>query len=477
MRARTRHARLMGIGGLLAATALIAGACGASGGGSDESGAKSTTTEANGTSTSTKWGDLDSPCGSGDFKVAQGEGSATDKLIIGVPNDRGAEIRPGLNKELWDASVAFTDWCNAQGGIGGLKVENLDLDAQLFQVEAAMAKACNTAFSFVGGAFTQDNLSFTGKDGSDFHKCGLIDIPAFAVSVEKSMSNGQVQPIPNPANKKSEQWIMDFKKLYPKESAKNVVVVGSLPSMEVVHIQYDAAVQAVGGIQQLSPITYPITGMADWTPMARSVIDSGATSLYWIGEPGNLATLMSKLKEQGWKGVALNETNVYDQVLFSQGEAAVDGSVIRLALHPFEEANKWPAIKQYQDNLKKYVPDGKEAALGLQSTSAWLLFATAAKACGEANKGVISRDCVLQKAAATKDWTAGGTHVPTNPGSGEPPECGMLMVVKGDGFTRLWPEIGGEDDDQDGFHCPKDSIATVTAKLPAQGVVDPNRKI
>ena len=63
MRARTRHARLMGIGGLLAATALIAGACGASGGGSDESGAKSTTTEANGTSTSTKWGDLDSPCG------------------------------------------------------------------------------------------------------------------------------------------------------------------------------------------------------------------------------------------------------------------------------------------------------------------------------------------------------------------------------------------------------------------------------
>ena len=123
------------------------------------------------------------------------------------------------------------------------------------------------------------------------------------------MSNGQVQPIPNPANKKSEQWIMDFKKLYPKESAKNIVVVGSLPSMEVVHLQYDAAVQAVGGIQQLNPITYPITGMADWTPTARSIIDSGATSLYWIGEPGNNASLMAKLKEQGWKGVALNETN------------------------------------------------------------------------------------------------------------------------------------------------------------------------
>ncbi len=461
----------------VAALALVAAACGASGGGDDASDSDGTTTTAAGSASSTKWGDLDSPCGDGDFTVAPGEGSATDKLILGVPNDRGAEIRPGLNKELWDASVAFTDWCNDQGGIGGLQIELLDMDGKLFQVEAAMASACDTAFAMVGGAFTQDNLSFTGKDGSDFHRCGLIDIPAFAVSVQKSMSNGQVQPIPNPADKKSEQWIMDFKALYPEESAENVVVTGELPSMEVVHMQYDAAVQAVGGIEQLKPLTYPVTGMADWTPLARSVIDSGAGSLYWIGEPGNAGNLLAKLGEQGWKGVALNEANVYDEVFFSQGAAAVDGAVVRLAVHPFEEADKWPAIKQYQDNLKKYVTDGKEAALGLQSTSAWLLFATAAKECGEANDGVISRDCVLEKAAAQSDWTAGGTHVPTDPGSGEPPECGMLMVVKGDGFERLWPEIGGEDDDLDGFHCPADSIATVTAELPAEGVVDPDRKI
>lgn len=83
---------------------------------------------------------------------------------------------------------------------------------------------------------------------------------------------------------------------------------------------------------------------------------------------------------------------------------------------------------------------------------------------------------MLDRAAEQKDWTAGGTHVPTDPGGDEPPECGMLMVVKGDGFERLWPEIGGEDDDQDGFHCPPDSIATVTAELPAKGAIDPDRK-
>jgi hypothetical protein len=147
---------------------------------------------------------------------------------------------------------------------------------------------------------------------------------------------------------------------------------------------------------------------------------------------------------------------------------------VRLAFHPFEEADKWPAIKQYQDNLKKYVQDGKEAALGLQSTSAWLLFATAVKACGEKNGGVVDRTCVLQEAAAQTEWTAGGTHAPTDPG-GDPPECGMLVVVKNGEFERLYPEIGGTDDDQNGFHCPEDSIATVTEELPAEGAVDPAR--
>ncbi len=467
---------------LLAALAVVASACGASGdtkaGEENESGGSSTTAASGATQTSATWGSLASPCGSGEFKVKEGEGGkGTDKLYIGVANDRGSSIRPGLNKELWDASVAFADWCNDQGGVGGLKIEPVDLDGQLFQVEAAMSTACNSVFAMVGGAFTQDNLEFSGKDGSDFHKCKLIDVPAFTVSVQKGLSNGQVQPLPNPPNKKSEQWIMDFKKKYPQESKKNVVVYGDLPSLGVIKKQYDAAVQAVGGIEQLPAISYPAAGMTDWTPLAQKVIDSGATSLYWIGEPASASNLFNKLREQGWKGVILNETNIYDQQLFSAGEAGAEGALIRMAFPPLEEASKWPAIKQYQDNLKKYVPDGKEAALGLQSTSAWLLFATAVDACGKKNGNVIDRTCVLQQAAAQKDWTAGGMHVPTQPGHTEPPECGMLITVKNGKFVRFYPQIGGTDDDQAGFHCPKDSIATVTEDLGAKGAVDPSRPI
>ena len=165
---------------------------------------------------------------------------------------------------------------------------------------------------------------------------------------------------------------MDFR-LY-QVSAKNVVVYGELPSLKVVKLQYDAAVQAVGGIQQLGPSGYPVAGMADWTPLAQKVIDGGAGSLYWIGEPGSAASLMSKLKEQGAGGRrALNETNVYDAVFFSQGPAAVDGFGHPAGFPPFGEADRWPTASSTRTSLEKYVPDGKEAALGLQSTSAWLL--------------------------------------------------------------------------------------------------------
>ena len=133
-----------------------------------------------------------------------------------------------------------------------LEIELVDLDGGVVAVEAAMTKACDGVFAMVGGGYAMDNLEFSGKPGSDFHECGLIDIPGFAVSVEKSLSNGQVQPIPNPTNAKGTQWIVDLKELYPEES-KNAVVVYSkdLPSLEAIKVQWDVLTESVGGIDGL----------------------------------------------------------------------------------------------------------------------------------------------------------------------------------------------------------------------------------
>lgn len=477
-RSADRRTSLLSTAAAVAVVVLLASGCGASGKqqASDDAGGGSTTTAATTASAPGQFGDLDHVCGPGDAKLDASEsaGSKPGTVNIGIATDRSSTIRPGLNKEMWDASVAFVDWCNAQGGIQGLKIEPVELDAALLDVTTAMTKACHSVFAMVGGGWAQDNLQFSGKDDSDFHKCGLVDIPGYAVSPEKADSNGQVQPVPNPGTSVSNTFIRDYAALYPKDAKKIAIAYAELPALEVVKEKYAAAAKDVG-LDVVAEIPYNAVGMTDWTPLAQNVINSGAGTLMWVGEAGNVTSAMAKLKEQGWNGHALLETNMYDPLLFSQGNQAVEGSVIRQTVHPIEEADKWPAIKQYLDNLHKYVPDAKVAPLGIQSTSAWLLFAVAADACAKANKGTITRQCILEQAAAQKDWTGGGLHSAQDPApfnQAKSSSCSMLLIVKDGKFERLYPKIDDKGDDGGGFHCPADGVTEVPANA-GKGVVQP----
>ena len=100
-----------------------------------------------------------------------GRHGGADKLYIGVANDRGSRDPARSQQGDVRRSVAFAKWCNDQGGIGGLPIEPVDIDGKLLEVEAAMTTACTEIFAMVGGGCAQDDLVFTGKDGSDFHKC------------------------------------------------------------------------------------------------------------------------------------------------------------------------------------------------------------------------------------------------------------------------------------------------------------------
>jgi len=463
---------------------LLSSACAAknkdSAGGQQEDGGTRTTQASGGAAAAVKFGDAASPCGPGNLKVDPAENAGvSDKLLIGVANDRSSTIRPGLNKEIWDASNAFVQWCNSQGGIGGLPIEIVDLDGKLLEVEAAMTKACTGVFMMVGGGQVQDNLQFTGKDGSDFHKCKMADIPGFAVSPEKAESNGQIQPIPHPSSQSSSLNLRNLKAVDP-EAAKSVAVVwGDLPAMKTIKNQQAANVQNEGA-KLAGVFSYPVTGLSDWTPLAKQVIDSGATAMTFVGEPTNLGALVKTLREQGWKGTPLLETNAYDQIYSdSAGAANAEGSQIRSVFHPFEEADKWPAVKQYEEILKQYVPDGKQALLGMQSFSAWLLFATAAKDCAKSDKDTLTRECVLKAADAAKDWTAGGLHAPMDPApeGGVPAPCEMLLTVKADGtFERAYPKIKGKADGGDGFVCDPSAVFAVPENK-GLGVTSPDQPI
>jgi hypothetical protein len=426
-----------------------------------------------------QFGDLPSPCGAGEYTVAPDDaGGSTDKLLIGVPNDRTSQIRNGLNKELWDSSVAFAAWCNEQGGIGGLPIELVDLDGKLLEVEAAMTKACGATFMHVGGGNVQDNLQFSGKPDSDFHLCRMAEIPGFTVSPEKSESNGQIGPIPHPSAEATSLWLRDFKVLHPEEAESMVEVWGNLPAMQTIKNQTVAIFEGED-VENAGVFDYPVVGLDDWTPLAQKVIRTGTQSMHFVGEPTNLGTLVKTLREQGWEGYPVVETNAYDQTfLDSAGAGNAEGTIVRSVFHPFEEADDWPAVQQYLDILRSNVDDAKEAVLGMQSFSAWLLFATAANACAESDDGELSRACVLEAADGIDGWTAGGLHAPTDPGpeGGPSPECAMLLTVADGAFERLHPEVGSDADEGDGFSCEDDAVVEVPANE-GLGKIGPDQPI
>jgi hypothetical protein len=404
-------------------------------------------------------------------------GGSPDTLRLGVANDRSAAIRTGLNRELWDTATAFAAWCNGQGGIGGLPVKLVDLDGRLFEVESAIATACTGTFMMVGGGHVQDNLQFSGTTGSDLHLCHLADIPAFSASAQKADSNGQVQPLPRSAARVSVNGFAAFHDEFPDLSTM-AVLWGQLPTMEQMKDLSVVAARAAG-LDVVAELPYPATGLLDWTPLAQQVIDSDAESLFWIGEPTNLGSLMGALRTQGWDGVVFSETNIYDQVFLGSAGGAAEGTVVRTAFHPFEESGRWKAVADYQQMFERYAPEGKVAMLGMQAMSAWLLFATAAGDCGAGNHGVLTRACVLRAADAVEDWAAGGLHASSDPGpaSSQPTACTMLLVVHDGRFERLYPEIDGKADDGDGFNCAGRKKMVSVPSNEGLGVVSPDQPL
>ena len=102
--------------------------------------------------------------------------------------------------------------------------------------------------------------------------------------------------------------------------------------------------------------------------------------LVFVGEGENLALLQQALQEVGYEPeVTFQEANFYAQSYVDAAGDAADGTFVRLATWPFEEADQNPATQLYLDTVE--ATGGSIAGLGVQATSAWLLFATLAADC------------------------------------------------------------------------------------------------
>jgi ABC-type branched-subunit amino acid transport system substrate-binding protein len=410
--------------------AMVAAACGRSG--SSGSGkAETTSSSAASGDKSARFGSIAEVCRPGQPSGSPTIGVTPTEVRIATFSDPGFAGRPGLNQEFFDTADVFAAWCNDRGGINGRKIVVDKRDSALTNVKARMSESCDQDFFMVGGGAVFD------QDGVETRlQCMLPDIAGFLVSVKARGSDLVVQPVPNSVDMIQTGALVYLGGKYPAATKRVGVLTGDLVTTKDVAAQNAEAAKALGWTIVYND-QYPAAGATDWTPYAQKLKDANVKGLIWVGEPENLAALLKALKNIGYTlDFIRTDANHYDQKLISvAGSALADKNVyIQSSFYPFEQAKPSNATGEYLAAFKEYKPEGKNRTyLGLQAWSAWLLFAEAAKQCGND----LTRTCVYDKAKQITSWTGGGLHAKTNPGSGRSTPCYAVELATPKGFVLM----------------------------------------
>ena len=340
--------------------------------------------------------------GPGGSSSVRGVGSKT--INIAEFNDASNTIDPGLEAEFPQQATAFADWCNAAGGIDGRKIVIDNRDAALFNAAQQATAACQSDFMAVGGGMAIDQPSVPIRE-----KCGLGQISGYVVSNASELATDQVDPTGTNTDSVTSGWFLALAKAYPK-AVKVAGMGGSdTPSVLQPETKYEFGAEADGW--KVASFLEPPTSVENWAPYVEQYQQKGVTAL-WPADNANFTPFAQAMTTAGYHPafVALGT-----QFANSQTQQAVAANP---SLPPiFVETQWWPlAIASQNPSTEELVTTMHKYAKGDQidfddeeGAESWLLWAKAASACGAANLTVT---CVLNHAAATTNWDAGGIEAP-----------------------------------------------------------------
>jgi ABC-type branched-subunit amino acid transport system substrate-binding protein len=454
---------------MLVALAVLAAACGSDRGDDPDAGSGDGATEeagaddgddGGGDGDTEMFGDLESPCGEGDAAGATDQGVTDGEIVIGYGDDAGFPQSPGLSHETTDAMEAMIEWCNEQGGINGRQLSGRYYDAKITEVVNAMTAACGEVFMLVGEAWALDSGQEETRLG-----CDLPAVPTYSVSPEFANAPLTYQAVPNPADYYTAGWAGHVAALFPDEVANASTMFGNFAATIDTK---DKVVQTFPeyGFEFLDcPQEYNITGEADWRPFVQKLKDCGAEVIYYSGQAyPNMQNMLDASAQGDYSPIWLTDSNNYLQSFADWNTSGNGDNVhLRTAFWPFEQAEHSPATQQYMEIVEGN--GGDISQLGQQTTSSFLLWATAANACGDD----LTRECVLDELSQVTSWTGGGLHAESNPGENMPPQCSKLLTLEGTEWVQAYPE------DESEFDCPDPATLELSGRVVDQAELDENR--
>ena len=386
----------------------------------------------------TKFGTLPTPCGKGHATGATNQGVTNSTINIAYGDDRGFAGLPGLDQEMGDAVKDMIAWCNAQGGINGRKIVGDYYDAAVTNVGTAMSAACKKDFMLVGEGFALDGVAEGTRLG-----CNLAAVPGFTVASVVANAYEMYQATPNPADYSPVSSAYQIQKLFGKAKTQKAGEYNSTLSTQEQSMA--KAVQAYTKAGWKFPncsVTINYNGEANYTPFVQKLQSCGAQIIYNDSTPG--PTLYGALQAEnqiGYNPIWVEDSGAYTAAFAQWNTAGLGNNVyVRIAYEPLEAAKVVPAVAQYLAIVKKY--GGLTSQLGEQSTSSFLLWATAAKACGS----TLTRQCMINQLSKVTSWTGGGLNASGNPSKNLPPSCGLLMKLDNTKWVQAYPKKLGTFD-------------------------------
>jgi Periplasmic binding protein len=393
---------------------------------------------ASGASTSPDhFGTLPSPCGPGHVTGTPAQGVTSTTIRIGYGDDSGFSGDPGLDQEMGDAVKAMIAWCNAQGGINGRKIVGDYLDAAITNVDGVVKQACGTDFMLVGEGFALD-----GNAEQSRLSCNLAAVAGFTVSPVVANAYEMYQASPTPVDYSSTALAYQGERLFGTKVQHAAVYDSTLSTQQLGIAKATQAYTEAGWKFISCPFLINYNGEANYTPFSQKLQSCGAQVVFTDGAPGpTLYGVLQSDNQIGYNPVWLMDASEYTEGFAQWNTAGLANNVyVHLAYEPLEAAKVVPAVAQYLSIVRK--DGGLTSALGEESTSSFLLWASEAKACG----ADLTRQCVIDHLAKVTSWTGGGLNAPTNPAKNLPSTCGILMKLDGTRWVQAYPKKLGTFD-------------------------------
>ncbi|MCY3786113.1 MAG: ABC transporter substrate-binding protein [bacterium] len=393
--------------------------------------------------------------------------TATTLRVAVIADVETGGVADGRSRSVQTAVRAWAAAVNASGGLAGRTVDVVTLDAGLFGHEAVLAEACDgDVFALVGSDALLDD---EGVELLADPACDLVDFPAQVHSPRRAASPRTFQAVPvsaGSANVGALRWVAERQPVRIRSTATFFV---DFPVTVVAAERTAEAARSLGFEVVYDP---SVTIGESFDPYVADMAAAGVHHVLWDGDAHRLLDLLASLEAAGLTvGVSCGAACRSGLFMDAAAEAA-DGVLIWSPYLPLREEAQSPELAAYRQWLAVVDPEAVPDLQGLAAWAAGRLFEEAVRRATDAgtpaeDRGALSAASVAAAATRIVNWHGHGLHAPSDPGTGDPSPCGVVMGASDGTLFRFHPLQPGSFDCSPQNLFALEATAQLGLELPA----------